>query len=62
MKEDILVGNTLTLANIFVLIDKTTQKVGLEFLAPLEETVRDEKISKAIKSQADDVKWSQESN
>ena len=46
-----LISNVLTVANTVELVKQTINKVGLEFIAPLQESVQDEKISKAILSQ-----------
>lgn len=43
-----LITNTITVANTVEVVKKTLAKVGLQFLAPLSESVLDEKISKAI--------------
>jgi len=43
-----LITNIVTVANTVEVVKKTLAKVGLQFLAPLSESVLDEKISKAI--------------
>jgi nitrogenase molybdenum-iron protein alpha/beta subunit len=48
MTDQTLINNILTVANTTELVKKTIAKVGLEFIAPLDESVQDEKISKAI--------------
>jgi len=42
------VRDVITVANTTELVKKTIAKVGMEFLAPLSESIQDEKISKAI--------------
>ena len=49
--KDQLLANIITVANIVELIKQTINKVGLEFIAPLTESIQDEKISKAILTQ-----------
>jgi hypothetical protein len=43
-----LITNIVTVANTVEVVKKTLAKVGLQFLAPLGESMLDEKISKAI--------------
>lgn len=43
-----LLENIITVANTVELVKKTINKVGLEFIAPLSDSVQDEKISKTI--------------
>jgi hypothetical protein len=43
-----LITNIITGANTVEVVKRTLAKVGLQFLAPLSESVLDEKISKAI--------------
>jgi hypothetical protein len=43
-----LITNIVTVANTVEVVKKTLAKVGLQYLAPLGESVMDEKISKAI--------------
>jgi len=43
-----LITNIVTVANTVEVVKKTLAKVGLQYLAPLSESVLDEKISKAI--------------
>jgi hypothetical protein len=43
-----LITNTVSLANAADFIKNTIRKVGLEFIAPLDEAVQSEKISKAL--------------
>lgn len=43
-----LITNTVSLANAADFIKNTIRKVGLEFIAPLDEAVQAEKISKAL--------------
>lgn len=45
-----LLSNIITVANTVELVKQTINKVGLEFIAPLTESIQDEKISKAIVS------------
>jgi len=43
-----LVNNVVALANAAEFIKQTIRKVGLEYIAPLDPAVQDEKISKAL--------------
>ena len=43
-----LITNTVSLANAADFIKNTIRQVGLEFIAPLDEAVQAEKISKAL--------------
>lgn len=43
-----LVNNVVSLANAAEFIKQTIRKVGLEYIAPLQQPVQDEKISKAL--------------
>ncbi|MNM18505.1 hypothetical protein D3C81_287980 [compost metagenome] len=45
-----LIPNTVSLANAVEFIKGTIEKVGLEFIAPLDPAVQNEKISKALSS------------
>lgn len=51
MDKDIFIGNVITIANIETLVKETIKKVGLEYMAPLDPAIADEKISKAINSE-----------
>lgn len=42
------INNVVTLANTVCFIRKTIEKVGLEYIAPLEVAEQSEKISKAV--------------
>lgn len=46
--KEMLVSNVLVVANAAELIKRTLQKVGLEYLPPLDEAVVEEQTSKAI--------------
>lgn len=46
--KEVLIHNTLALANVAELVSRTMSKVGLEYIAPLEESVQNEQISKAL--------------
>jgi len=48
MSKEKLIGDIVTTANAVEFINNTLNGVGLVYLAPLEESVKDEKISKAI--------------
>lgn len=43
-----LIPNVVSLANAAEFIKQTIEKVGLEFIAPLDSAVQNEKISKAL--------------
>lgn len=49
-KSEVDVSCIITNANIIELTKRTLAKIGLEFAAPLEPSVLDEKILKAINS------------
>lgn len=42
------IQNTLVLANVFEVVKNTMGKVGLEYIAPLEDAVQNEQISKSV--------------
>lgn len=46
--NEVFIENTLILANTIELVRQTINKVGLEFISPLDPAVQDEQISKAI--------------
>jgi hypothetical protein len=46
--DDNLVTNIVTIANVIELVKAVVGKVGLEFQAPMDTSIEDEKISKAI--------------
>ena len=46
--DDNLVTNIVTIANVIELVKAVVGKVGLEFQAPMDPSIEDEKISKAI--------------
>ncbi len=48
MDNDVFIGNVISIANIEAVVNATIKKIGLEFMAPLEPAIKDEKISKAI--------------
>jgi hypothetical protein len=48
MTDKALIDKIITVANVTELVKKTVAKLGLEFIAPLDESIQDEKISKAI--------------
>lgn len=48
MSKEKLIGDIVTVANSVEFIKNTLEAVGLVYLAPLDESVKDEKISKAI--------------
>ena len=48
MDNGLLINNTITAANIFELTKKALTKVGLEYICPLEDSIVDEQISKAM--------------
>ena len=47
-----LVSNIITVANTIELVKGALAEIGLEFLAPMDPSVEDEKISKAILARA----------
>ncbi|EJI5696446.1 hypothetical protein NFI00_000149 [Salmonella enterica] len=47
-KNETLVSNVLVVANVTEVVKRTVQKVGLEYLPPLDEAIVEEQISKAI--------------
>lgn len=47
-----LVRDIITVANTAELVKRTIAKVGMEFIAPLGESVQDEKIAKAVIARA----------
>lgn len=46
--QERLIAETINIANIFEVTKAVIEKVGLEFMAPLEEAKQDELISKTI--------------
>jgi len=48
MSKDKLISDVITIANTTELVKNTIAKLGLTYIAPLEESVQDEQISKAI--------------
>ena len=48
--KEMLVSNVLVIANVAELTKRTLQKIGLEYLPPLDEAIVEEQISKAIVS------------
>lgn len=48
MSKEKLISDTVTIANVVELTKHTLAKIGLVYLAPLDESVQDEKVSKAI--------------
>lgn len=46
--KEVLIHNTLALANVSELVSRTISKVGLEYIAPVEDSVQNEQISKAL--------------
>jgi len=46
------INNIITLANVVRFIRKTVDKVGLEYIAPLDPAEQAEKISKAVNHKA----------
>jgi len=48
MSKDKLIGDVITIANTTELVKNTIAKLGLTYIAPLEESVQDEQISKAV--------------
>lgn len=47
-KQQILISNILVTANVMEIAKQVIKKVGLEYLPPLEDSVVEEQISKAI--------------
>ena len=54
------INQLLTCANVIELTKRTLTKIGLEFAAPLEPGVLDEKILKAINRHSDAPKGAQQ--
>lgn len=50
--EQKTIQETITAANVFELVKKTFDKIGLERMAPIEPSRLDEIISKSIVAQA----------
>lgn len=48
MSKEKLIDDVITAANVVEFVKNTLSAVGLVYLAPLDESVLDEKISKAI--------------
>lgn len=48
MSNEKLIEDVITIANTTELVKNTIAKLGLTYIAPLEESIQDEKISKAI--------------
>lgn len=48
MSKEKLISDVITIANTTELVKNTIAKLGLTYIAPLEESVQDEQISKAI--------------
>ncbi|ASU03438.1 hypothetical protein RISINGSUN_232 [Erwinia phage vB_EamM_RisingSun] len=49
-KHETLVSNVLVVANVTEVVKRTVQKVGLDYLPPLDEAIVEEQISKAVVS------------
>lgn len=48
MNQQTFIQDTVSIANTVELVKHTIDKVGLEFIAPMEPALQDEAISKAI--------------
>lgn len=48
MSKEKLIGDIVSIANAVEFVKNTIAAVGLVYIAPLDESVQDEKISKAI--------------
>ena len=48
MNQQTFIQDTVSIANTVELVKNTINKVGLEFIAPMEPALQDEAISKAI--------------
>ena len=48
MSKEKMIGDIITVANVTELVKHTISKLGLVYIAPLDESIQDEKISKAI--------------
>ena len=46
--KEVLISNVLVVANTAEVIKRTLQKIGLEYLPPLDEAIVEEQISKAL--------------
>lgn len=51
MNKELLLSNTVSVANVTALIKETIKKVGLEYVAPLDEAIQNEEINKAVLNQ-----------
>lgn len=51
MNKQTFLADTITIANTVELVKATVNKVGLEYIAPLDPAIQDEQISKAITAQ-----------
>jgi hypothetical protein len=51
VNKETLVADTITFANTVELVQATINKVGLEYIAPLDNATQEEQISKAIVAQ-----------
>jgi hypothetical protein len=56
MGKEELIRDVITVANTAELVKRTIAKVGMEFIAPLGESVQDEKITKAVIKRAKGLK------
>lgn len=48
MSNEKLISDVVAIANTTELVKNTIAKLGLTYIAPLSESIQDEKISKAI--------------
>lgn len=48
MSKENFVGNVTAVANVIALTKLSVQKLGFEYIAPMDEVIQNEKISKAI--------------
>lgn len=47
-KQQLMIQNSLVLANVFEVVKNTMGKIGLEYLAPIEDAAQNEQISKSL--------------
>lgn len=48
MSKENFVSNVTAIANVIALTKLSVQKLGFEYIAPMDEAVQNEKISKAV--------------
>lgn len=49
--KEVFVSNVKTIANVVALTKLAVSKLGFEYIAPMDEAIQNEKISKAVNSE-----------